>query len=123
LLVDSHVLLWWFDGAERLSRRAAAALGDGGNELNVSVATLWELAIKQSLGKLRVTVDLGQHAREQGFQELPITSRHASEVRELPLYHGDPFDRMLVVQARAEGLTLVTADRAMSRYDVPILAA
>ena len=123
LLVDSHVLLWWFEGADRLSKRCAAALADGSNELIVSAATLWELAIKQSQGRLHVTVDLGQHARDQGFLELPITGQHASELRTLPPHHGDPFDRMLIAQARFEGLRLVTADRAMSRYDVPILPA
>lgn len=89
----------------------------------MSVASLLELAIKQSHGKLSLTVELGQHAREQGFLELPITGRHASAVRELPPHHGDPFGRMLVAQARSEGLTLVTTDRAMHRYDVPILSA
>ena len=123
LLVDSHVLLWWFEGADRLSTTASAALADGSNELIVSAASLWELAIKQSLGRLSVAVDLGEHAREQGFQELPVSGQHAAAVRELPLHHGDPFDRMLIAQARFEGLTLVTADRAMSRYDVPILPA
>ncbi len=123
LLVDSHVLLWWFEGADRLSTTVSAALADSGNDLIVSAASLWELAIKQSQGRLSVTVDLGQHAREQGFQELPVTGQHAAAVRELPLLHGDPFDRMLIAQARFEGLTLVTADRAMSRYDVPILPA
>lgn len=123
LLLDSHVLLWWFDGGELLGETARAAIGDVDNEAVVSAATLWELLIKQSLGKLVVDVDLREHAVEQGFQELPVSGRHALAVRDLPRHHRDPFDRMLVAQAGVEGLTLVTADRVLSAYDVPVLLA
>ena len=123
LLIDSHVLLWWFDGADRLGEAARDAIGDGDNEAVVSAATLWELSIKQAAGKLDVAVDLRAHSAEQGFRELPVSGRHAVAVRELPGHHRDPFDRMLVAQARLEGLTVVTADRALAAYDVPILAA
>lgn len=123
LLIDSHVLLWWFDGADRLGATARDAIGDGDNEAVVSAATLWELSIKQAAGRLDVDVDLRAHSAEQGFRELPVTGRHAVAVRDLPLHHRDPFDRMLVAQAVVEGLTLVTADRALARYDVPVLPA
>lgn len=123
LLVDSHVLLWWLDGASRLSPTAADAMAGGTNELLVSAASVWELSIKQSVGKLRVSADLHEHALRQGFSELPVTGVHACAVRDLPFHHRDPFDRLLIAQARVEGLTLVTADRAMSAYDVPILPA
>jgi PIN domain nuclease of toxin-antitoxin system len=123
LLLDSHVVLWWLDGAERLSERATAAISDPQNEIAVSVATLWELAIKESLGKLRVDGDLRQHLREQWFQELPVTGLHAVEAAGLPPHHKDPFDRLLVAQARCEQLTIVTADGALSRYDVLTLPA
>lgn len=123
LLIDSHVLLWWLEGGERLARSAVAAIADRANHVVVSVASLWELSIKQSLGKLVVEVDLRDHAMEQGFAELPIDGRHAVAVRKLPLHHRDPFDRLLVAQARIEGLTTVTADRRFAAYDVPILPA
>lgn len=103
--------------------REREAIGDGENEAFVSAATLWELSIEQAAGKLDVDVDLREHAREQGSRELPVSGQHAVAVRDLPLHHRDPFDRMLVVQAGIERLTLVTADRAMAAYDVPILLA
>jgi len=123
LLVDGHVLLSWLRGSGGLSPDAVAAIRSRTNDVFVSVATLWELAIKHSLGKLKVDVDLREHVREQRFEELPITADHAAAVRDLPPHHRDPFDRMLVAQARCEGLTLVTHDRAMTAYDVPIVIA
>jgi PIN domain nuclease of toxin-antitoxin system len=122
-LLDSHVVLWWLDGAERLSERALAAISSAENEIVVSVASVWELAIKQSTGKLRIDGDLRQHLREQWFHELSITGRHAVEAGELPLHHRDPFDRILVAQARCEDLTIVTADRILGEYDVQTLPA
>ena len=99
-LLDSHVVLWWLDGAERLSDRAMAAISSAENEIVVSAASVWELAIKQATGKLRIDGDLRQHLREQWFHELPISGRHAAEAGELPLRHKDPFDRLLIAQAR-----------------------
>ena len=123
LLVDGDVLLRWLQGSDDLSAEAVAALRRRTNEVFVSVATLWELAVKQSLGQLKVDVDLREHLREQGFEELPVVGEHAEAVRSLPPHDGDPFDRMLVAQARCEGLTLVTGDRALAAYDVPVLPA
>jgi PIN domain nuclease of toxin-antitoxin system len=122
-LLDSHVLLWWLDGADRLAEPAMAAISEGDNDVIVSVATIWELTIKQASGKLRIDGDLRQQLREQWFDELPITGRHAAEVEALPPHHRDPFDRLLIAQARCEGLTIVTADQTMNDYDVPVLAA
>lgn len=123
VLVDSHVLLCWLQGSGGLSTDAMAAVRSKTNEVFVSVATLWELAIKRSLGKLRVDVELHEHIRDQRFEELPITGDHAAAVHALPPHHGDPFSRMLVAQARCEGLTLVTHDRAVMAYDVPVIPA
>jgi PIN domain nuclease of toxin-antitoxin system len=123
LLVDSHVLLWWLQADPRLAATAAEAMEDGDNTLYLSAASVWELSIKQSIGKLRVDVDLRAHAMEQGFTELPVTGAHATAIRDLPFHHKDPFDRMLVAQAAAEGLTLVTADDALAAYGVPVLSA
>lgn len=123
LLVDSHVLLWWLQADPRLAATVAEAMEDGDNALYLSAASVWELSIKQSIGKLRVDVDLRSHAIEQGFIELPLTGAHATAIRDLPFHHKDPFDRMLVAQATVEGLTLVTADDALAAYGVPLLSA
>lgn len=123
LLVDSHVLLWWLQADPRLAATVAEAMEDGDNALYLSAASVWELSIKQSIGKLRVDVDLRSHAIEQGFIELPVTGAHATAIRDLPFHHNDPFDRMLVAQATVEGLTLVTADGALAAYGVPLLSA
>jgi PIN domain nuclease of toxin-antitoxin system len=123
LLADSHVLLWWLDGAQRLSEPVRDAFADPATELYLSAASIWELAVKQSVGKLEVDVDLGEHAREQGFTDLPVTFAHAAAVRDLPFHHRDPFDRMLVAQARVERLTLVTADSVIPLYDVAVMPA
>lgn len=123
LLVDSRVLLWWLQADPRLAATVAEAMEDGDNALYLSAASVWELSIKQSIGKLRVDVDLRSHAIEQGFIELPLTGAHATAIRDLPFHHKDPFDRMLVAQATVEGLTLVTADDALAAYGVPLLSA
>lgn len=123
LLLDTHILLWWLSDQERLSERAAKAIADGKSDVVVSVATLWELSIKQSAGKLRIQGELREHLAMQAFSELSVCSNHAYAVRDLPLHHRDPFDRLLVAQAQCEGLTLVTADRQLAAYDVTILWA
>src|SRR5207248_9388789 len=107
----TKVLLWWLDGAERLRSAAIGSISDGDNDVAVSVATIWEISIKKSLGKLTIDGDLRQHLKEQSFRELSIDGRHAAEVENLPVHHRDPFDRLLVAQARCEGLTLLTGDR------------
>jgi PIN domain nuclease of toxin-antitoxin system len=127
LLLDSHVLLWWLEDAPRLGLEARDAVADPSSTVYVSAASAWEIAIKAALGRLR---GRGQVARwlpgaiaHYRFVELPVTVRHAVEVESLPRYHADPFDRLLVAQARVEGLTLVTADAAIRRYDVRVLRA
>jgi PIN domain nuclease of toxin-antitoxin system len=123
LLLDSDVLLWWLAGSDKLSETTANVIADEATDTVVSVATVWEIAIKQSIGKLKIDGDLRQHMRDQFFRELPVVGDHAAAVRELPWHHKDPFDRLLIAQARCEGLTLVTADSAIPAYDVPILSA
>ncbi len=123
LLLDSHVLLWFLDGGSRLSEASLAAIVEPDNDVQISVASLWKLSIKQSIGKLTVAGALREHTALQSFAELPVLGEHAVAVRDLPLHHRDPFDRLLIAQARCEGLTLVTSDRAFAAYDVPILAA
>lgn len=121
LLLDTNVLLWWLDGADRLSDAAVDSISDEENDIAVSAATIWEITIKKSLGKLTIEGDLLWHIEQQAFRELSVVGRHAVEVEALPLHHRDPFDRLLVAQARCESLTLLTGDRQLASYDVPTM--
>ena len=124
LLLDSHTLLWWWeDDRPRLGPQTQALIADAANEVFVSAATIWELAIKRATGKLQTPADLEAAVRLSGFIELPITFQHAERAGGLPLLHRDPFDRMLVAQAQAESLTLITGDASIARYAVPTLNA
>jgi PIN domain nuclease of toxin-antitoxin system len=118
LLLDTDVLLWWLGGVDRLSEAAAELISDEDNDIVVSVASIWEISIKKSLGKLTIDGDLRKHIEQQSFRELPIAGHHAVEVEHLPVHHRDPFDRILVAQARCEQLTLITGDHQLSEYDV-----
>jgi PIN domain nuclease of toxin-antitoxin system len=122
LLLDTHAFLWWLDGSRKLSRRARAAIGSGKNECFVSVASGWEIAIKVSLGTLRIEGTLDRFLPEQlaanGFQALGIDLKHAAAVATLPFHHRDPFDRLLAAQALEENLRIVTADAVFARYGV-----
>jgi PIN domain nuclease of toxin-antitoxin system len=121
LLLDTHVVLWWLSDDETLSSEVKETI-DTEAEVFLSVASVWEIAIKQALGKLTGPPDLLDVLDRSGLVELPIRSRHATEAGGLPLLHRDPFDRMLVAQARCEGLTLLSRDPQVRRYDVPLTA-
>jgi PIN domain nuclease of toxin-antitoxin system len=122
LLLDTHALLWALETPARLPAWIRAAIEDTGNEVFVSAASAWEIAIKQLLGRLSVPrVDLASALRAAGLAELPITLAHAERIRSLPPLHRDPFDRMLVGQAQAEGLSLVSRDAAIRQYQVTVL--
>lgn len=120
LLLDSHVLLWFVAGDRKRISSALRARIEG-SEGAVSVASLWEIAIKASLGKLDAPDDLPERVEELGFELLGIESKHAWRVHSLPHHHGDPFDRMLVAQAQAERLPIVTVDPAFDQYDVTVI--
>lgn len=123
LLLDTHAMIWFTGDPEALAPEARNTIVDA-NTVVVSAASLWEIATKAALGKLRPPVDdLVAELRESGFELLSITPRHAWAVGRLPRHHRDPFDRMLVVQAQLEGLTIVTRDPAIARYQVAVLAA
>lgn len=122
LLLDSHVALWWLLDDERLEQPARETI-TAALELWVSAATIWELSIKAALGKLDLPGDLLTDLEAAGARCLDVTGRHARAVRHLPLHHRDPFDRLLVAQAMAEGLTLVSADSQLGRYGVDLLPA
>jgi PIN domain nuclease of toxin-antitoxin system len=120
LLVDTHALLWWLIDDRRLSEAAREHLADPANEPLVSVASLWEIAIKRSLGKLAAPDDLPDRIASEGFGWLGFEAHHAWEVRRLPMHHRDPFDRLLVVQALIERLPVITADPRFVAYGVEV---
>ncbi len=121
LLLDTHVLIWW-DAGQRLSSAARAAIREA-DEVFVSAASAWEIAIKASLGKVVSSRSVLQATVECGFVELPVTFAHTEQLATLPALHRDPFDRLLVAQALAENLSVVTRDPAIARYRVAVIAA
>ena len=124
LLLDTHVLLWWLDNPTTLlSEQALIAIRDPDNQIIVSVVSAWEIAIKKALGKLESPDNLKEVIVDSGFGLMPIDYEHAWQVKDLPSHHRDPFDRLLVTQAKIERLTLVTRDLRLKAYNVPILEA
>ncbi len=121
LLLDTQVVLWWIHGTPRLPDAVAERIADPGELVVVSAASIWEAAIKAALGKLKLPEALGDAVVEEGFEPLPVTFDHAERAGALPAHHRDPFDRMLVAQALAEGLTIVTHDPAFEPYGVQLL--
>ena len=121
LLLDANALLWWRNASRRLSRSARDAIGDGGNEIILSAATLWEITIKRGLGKLQFPDDLEQVMREEAFSLMPIAYEHLRTVDSLPHHHRDPFDRLLIAQALSEGIPIATGDRIFAAYGVQIV--
>lgn len=121
LLLDTHSYLWWISSDRRLTAAARSAISDPASTVHVSAATVWEAIIKASAGRLDVRVDLVEHIAVNGFEELPISARHAALAGSLPRLHGDAFDRMLVAQATLEDLTLVTHDSDLAQYGVEVL--
>jgi PIN domain nuclease of toxin-antitoxin system len=116
LLLDTHVFLWAVSGSPRLGASVRRRL-QAADQVLVSAASIWEIAIKARLGKIQADADaLVEAIDASGFVELPVLSRHAAEVSRLPMHHNDPFDRLLVAQARAEPLRLLTADAMLCRY-------
>lgn len=122
VLLDTHVFLWWINEDPRLSQTARESLSDAENDLLFSVASGWEMAIKIGSGKLEITGNLGayisMHLGENNIEVLQVTLRHAVGVVELPNHHRDPFDRLLVAQALAEDIAIVTIDPQVARYPV-----
>ena len=121
ILVDTHALLWWLADDDALSADAHDAIADPANEPLVSVATVWELAIKLRLGKLEAPDSLPETVVEQGFLWLGIAPDHAWGVTTLPDHHRDPFDRLLVSQAISERVPIVSADEQLAPYEVEII--
>jgi PIN domain nuclease of toxin-antitoxin system len=123
ILLDTHLLLWAAGKPQRLSKQARSLIDNPDNELLFSAASLWEVAIKRGLGRKDFQVDarlLRRGLLDNGYVELPIISDHVVATESLPQLHKDPFDRLLVAQATAEGITLLTTDSLVSQYPGPI---
>ncbi|MCH0538325.1 type II toxin-antitoxin system VapC family toxin [Streptomyces sp. MUM 203J] len=122
LLADTHIVVWWLLDSPELSDEVKGLL-DTEQHAYVSAVTPWELCVKQALGKLDAPADLPERTADCQLKLLPITAEHAMRAGRLPPHHRDPFDRMLVAQAQLEGLTLITRDSWIPKYDVQVLRA
>ena len=116
LILDTHLLLWWLDDSSLLPEDARALISAPENDILVSAVSLWEIWLKQSLGKLRLPADFEDRLKKEAFEDLPLTGTHTRLIASLPWHHRDPFDRMLVAQAQIEGVTLLTADAKLAAY-------
>jgi PIN domain nuclease of toxin-antitoxin system len=123
LLLDTHVVVWALSEPERLSERARRAIEAEENDVFVSVVSPWELAIKGPREGLKPPDDLELEMNRQRLEVLPVLWRHTHVIKSMPYHHSDPFDRMLVAQAIVDGLTVVTADRMLTRYQVSLMPA
>jgi len=124
LLLDTHVFLWFVAGDQRLSANARRAMEAADAELFLSAASIWEMAIKSSLGRLTLPLPLDEYIAEkltQGFRVLPVDWAHTAAVEKMPFHHRDPFDRLLIAQATAEDLPLVSADPELRAYKVKLI--
>jgi PIN domain nuclease of toxin-antitoxin system len=117
-LLDTHVLLWWLDDSSELGPRCKELIADQRNQVYVSAATTWEISIKKALGKLVAPDDIDSIVEDEGFSKLPISLYHGQLAGSLPMLHRDPFDRMLIAQAQAEGLILMTSDTNIGLYNL-----
>jgi PIN domain nuclease of toxin-antitoxin system len=122
LLLDTHVFLWWVDGTHPLSRRAKARVADADSEVFLSIASCWEIAIKVSLGKLRLPKTPNRFIAEQvsqnGFALLEASLEHVCRVADMPFHHRDPFDRVLIAQSLVEEIPIVSNERVFDAYGV-----
>ena len=116
LLLDTHVLLWWFGDDTLLSQAATAAIRDPNNVVFVSSVSLWEIWLKESLGKLRLPPDFEEQLAAESFESLPLSAPQTRQVAKLPWHHRDPFDRMLIAQSILEDLVLVSNERVFDSY-------
>ncbi len=122
LLLDTHTFLWWVNDSPQLSNAAHQAIADTNNECFISMSSCWEMAIKSSLGKLRLAKPIEQFVTEQlaenGFTLLSVELRHTAKIEKLPFHHRDPFDRLLIAQAMLEKLVIISADKIFSAYGI-----
>jgi PIN domain nuclease of toxin-antitoxin system len=123
LLLDTHALLWWLIDDSSLGINARRQIADPGNVVYVSAASIWEISIKRALGKLTLPEDIFEVIEAEDFLPLPMVAFHGQQAGQLPPHHQDPFDRMLIAQAQAEGLTLISADAAFPQYGIRVFDA
>jgi len=121
LLLDTHIVLWWLKDDPLLSAKHKELLSNPEHVCFISAASIWEISIKSALGKLEIPDSYIEELKLEGFQELPIHWKHTGMVKYLPLHHRDPFDRLLIAQAKMEHLTLLTVDENVSLYDIETL--
>lgn len=122
ILLDTHVLLWWLADDDRLGRYARTLLENPGNDILVSVASLWEVVVKVRIGKLEADVgEIAAAVQDCGFALLDISVKHLSALASLPMHHRDPFDRLLIAQAAAEDAALLSDDRSLRGYPARVL--
>ena len=122
-LLDTHIFLWWMSDADQLSKEVLDTISDTSNQIYISSASIWEIAIKEALGKLKVDADLNSAIEANGFIELKISATCANATKKLEPIHRDPFDRMLISQALQGDMTLITVDRFIVQYkDVKVLS-
>jgi PIN domain nuclease of toxin-antitoxin system len=123
ILLDTHILLWWLEAHPSLSAQARQMISDQENTVFVSAVSLWEIWLKQSLGKLRLPADFAERLAAEPFESLPLLASQTRQVSLLPWCHRDPFDRMLVAQAHVEKLVLLTADECLAAYGAVVYVA
>ena len=123
LLLDTHILLWWLDANPLLPQGAIGLIRDPENTIFVSAVSLWEIWLKQSLGKLRLPANFVERLAGESFESLPLTAAQTRRVAEMEWVHRDPFDRMLVAQAQVENLVLLTADEVLAAYGAAVQLA
>ncbi len=123
LLLDTHIVLWWLLADKQLPLLARKLVSDRGNTIFVSAVSIWEIRLKESLGKLSVPADFELRLNAESFEALPLTAKHAHAAGTLPWHHRDPFDRMLVAQAQVEKLQLLTADGVVGAYGSFVLVS
>ena len=120
-LIDTHIFIWWMGKSSKLSKNIVRLLNNPENYIFLSIASVWEIIIKQGKEKLRIPQDIEGGIKESGFILLPIEISHVLRIRKLPSFHRDPFDRILIAQTIVEHLTLVTDDAKMKKYDVRLM--
>ncbi|MBS0633997.1 MAG: type II toxin-antitoxin system VapC family toxin [Verrucomicrobia bacterium] len=122
-LLDTHVLLWWLTNPEELSQKAHKIIADKDNSISVSCVSLWEMSIKKSLGRLNLPLNILEIMHNEGFKILSIGPEEALGISDLPFIHQDPFDRMLVMQAKMHDFVLITRDTHIMKYPVVTIKA
>ena len=123
LILDAHVLLWWWADDRRLGQPARRSIADPGNSVLVSAGTVWEIAVKRAAGRLSAPANILETLQREQFDVVPLTGDDAVSAAELPMHHRDPFDRLLVAQALRLDALIITSDRAVSAYEANVLPA